>query len=88
LIHHASADVGFMFAAYNLRRLISIIGFSGIKAYLRELTLCFSFIYKYLRHFKLEFNLQKSLVGIFNTIFNTALNQIYLTQIYFTNGGF
>jgi len=34
----ASADVGFMFIAYNLRRLINILGKEGIKAYLKVLS--------------------------------------------------
>jgi len=38
----ASADVGFMFTAYNLRRLINIIDKSLLKKYLQELALFFS----------------------------------------------
>ena len=35
-IKRAEADVGFMFTAYNLRRLINIIGISELQSYLKE----------------------------------------------------
>jgi transposase len=38
----ASADVGFMFIAYNLRRLMNIIGKNLLRKYLQELALSFS----------------------------------------------
>jgi hypothetical protein len=37
----ASADIGFMFTAYNLRRLINIIGFNAFCNYLNIFALCF-----------------------------------------------
>ena len=40
----ASADVGFMFIAYNLRRLINILGKSKFQKFLKELDLLFSTI--------------------------------------------
>jgi len=40
----ASADVGFMFTAYNLRRLMNIIDKNLLRKYLQELALCFSII--------------------------------------------
>ena len=53
-IEHASADAGFMFVAYNLRRLMNIIDASTFTEFLRELILIFfrklifvkSFIFK------------------------------------------
>ena len=36
-IEHASADVGLMFSAYNIRRLISIIGLNQLKIHIKEL---------------------------------------------------
>ena len=36
-IEHASADVGLIFSAYNLRRLISIVGLNQLKIHLKEL---------------------------------------------------
>jgi transposase len=41
----ASADVGFMFTAYNLRRLMNIIDKNLLKKYLQKLALCFSIIW-------------------------------------------
>jgi len=38
---HASADVGFMFIAYNLRRIMNILGNDGLKEYLRTLVTTF-----------------------------------------------
>jgi transposase len=40
-INRASADVGFMFIAYNLRRIINILGQDLFREYLRVLTLSF-----------------------------------------------
>jgi hypothetical protein len=41
-IKRASADVGFMFIAYNLRRLINIVDKNLLRKYLQELALSFS----------------------------------------------
>jgi len=35
-MERASADVGFMFTAYNLRRIINIIGQKNLKEYLKR----------------------------------------------------
>jgi hypothetical protein len=40
-IRHASADVGLMFTAYNLRRLMNIIEKNALKKFLRELVSAF-----------------------------------------------
>ena len=40
-IKHASADVGLMFVAYNLRRIINIIGKDRFKKFLAELVSVF-----------------------------------------------
>jgi hypothetical protein len=37
----ASSDVGFMFIAYNLRRIINLLDKDGLKKFLRELVLSF-----------------------------------------------
>jgi hypothetical protein len=44
-IQHASADVGFMFTAYNLRRLMNIIDKNLLKKFLKELVSAFSEIW-------------------------------------------
>jgi hypothetical protein len=41
-IKRASADVGLMFTAFNLRRLINIIDKNGFKEFLKELALLFT----------------------------------------------
>lgn len=40
-ISRASADVGFMFIAYNLRRIINILGAVKLREYLQSLVLVF-----------------------------------------------
>ena len=50
-IHRASADVGLMFVAFNLRRLISIIGFEKLKTGLK--TLFLTFLKAFSRNFQL-----------------------------------
>jgi len=45
----ASADVGFMFTAYNLRRIINIVGAEELKKYLRMLVLSFLQIFGIIR---------------------------------------
>ena len=54
----ASADVGFMFIAYNLRRIINILGQDALKKYFKVLCssvlLFFNFIKHKISHFKLS----------------------------------
>ena len=63
-INRASADAGFMFVAYNLRRLINIIGFEAFRSYLKPLFSCFLTILKaissILRHFLSPWHLSES----------------------------
>ena len=42
---HAAADVGLIFIAYNLRRIMNIIGMERLKEYLTSIILCFSTFY-------------------------------------------
>jgi transposase len=48
-IKRASADVGLIFVAYNLRRIMNILGPEKLKAYLKAL---FSVFYSFFAHFK------------------------------------
>jgi hypothetical protein len=50
----ASADVGLMFVAYNIRRIMNILGKDELKKYLKELVLMFS---AQIRHISLQINL-------------------------------
>jgi len=56
-IQRANADVGFMFTAYNLRRIINILGIDVLKTYLETLLLLliakFPLIKHHIIHFKL-----------------------------------
>jgi len=44
----ASADVGLMFTAYNLRRIINILGIENLKKYLKSTVFCLSGIYQHI----------------------------------------
>lgn len=77
----ASADVGLIMIAYNLRRLLNILNQKQLKTYLTRL--CSYFLLK-----KAFFKLKISKIQVFvfsskNTlyIFKNALNRIYLRQI-------
>lgn len=48
-IKHASADVGFIFTAYNLRRIFNILDQNQLKKHLKALYLYFSIL---IRNFK------------------------------------
>ncbi|MCJ7449767.1 MAG: transposase, partial [Bacteroidales bacterium] len=48
-IKRASVDVGFMFIAYNLRRVINILGADKLREYLRALVSVFLSIIRYFR---------------------------------------
>lgn len=55
-IKHASADVGFIFTAYNLRRIFNLIDINVLKQYLKTLYLLFSTIKSFLKAFLAYFN--------------------------------
>lgn len=79
-INRASADVGFIMTAYNIRRIINIVGLKTLKEYLRTLI---SFIFENMMLLKLNLSKISTLV---NHIINLALffyiilNQLYLNQ--------
>lgn len=80
-IKHASADVGFMFTALNLRRLLNIIDKNMFKKFLRELVFLFVGKRSYSKDiiFKIRASvLTKSFVMPFC---NPLLNRIYLRYI-------
>jgi transposase len=55
-IKRASADVGLMFVAYNLRRLMNIIGQDGLKKFFKELAFIFITIMATLKLYKPKLN--------------------------------
>ncbi|MCJ7757165.1 MAG: IS1182 family transposase [Gillisia sp.] len=76
----ASADVGFMFIAYNLRRIMNIVGINAIKKYLEVLVLLISRIYCTIR---LKISLLKAikyLHKILTSHFEGCLNRFKFDQ--------
>jgi len=74
----ASADVGFMFIAYNIRRIMNIVGKNALKKYLEVLILSISGIYRPIR-FKLN---QFKAINFFNKILTTFFERL-LNQFIF-----
>ncbi|MFW6327362.1 MAG: transposase [Bacteroidota bacterium] len=72
-IERASADVGFMMTAYNLKRLINILG----KEFLMG---CFSFIYAFFISFRGFFRHEFSLPGFDSLDFPCQLRLSYLIK--------
>jgi transposase len=69
----ASADVGLMFIAYNLRRIINIIGKNVLKQYLGALALLFSWILTAAKRFALKMR-DKIFTADFATCFPRPLS--------------
>jgi transposase len=87
-IHRASADVGFMMVAYNLRRLINIIGALRFKEYLESIRFT---ILLYINVLKVkwanlrQFNFWIKKKGV---IYEVSLNRLILRQNFIMTGGF
>lgn len=79
---HASADVGLIMVAYNLRRLFNIIDKKQLKQYLDIVFSYFSAKYETYRFILSLFKLKIFYTKIWSFIFNNSLNRIYLNQIY------
>ena len=60
----ASADVGYIFTAYNLRRIFNILGHDKLKKYLKGLIFDF---FAYLNNFKAIYAFIISYIKIINT---------------------
>jgi len=87
-LHRASADVGFMMSAYNLRRIINIIGKVRFREYLEGLCNLFSVIFE-------NWRLNRSFLSnyylrtiIIKSISEPALKRLYLDHKFNFNGGF
>jgi len=79
-INRASADVGFMMTAYNLRRIINIVGLKELKKYMKTVI---SFILEKMRLLKPK--LSKITIPVFQIknskpILDLSLKQLYLIQ--------
>ena len=84
----ASADVGFMFIAYNLRRIINIVGKNALKKYLEVLVLLVSGKYRPIR---LKINLLKAikyLYKILTSYFEGCLNRLKFDHNLLSTEGF
>ena len=87
-IKRASADVGFMMTAYNLRRIINILGIDRFKKYLENQLSMFL-----IKTGVLEQELAHMRALLFSernreTYFILPSKRLYLSQILATNGGF
>lgn len=79
-IQRASADVGFMFIAYNLRRIINIVGKSALMAYLAEIARCFCLFFNLTA--SLQYHIMVILPNIrFSPVTSPASNRLYLSYI-------
>lgn len=87
-IKRASSDVGLMFTAYNLRRIINIIGKDRLSKYLILLASAFLLFWSQMNAKKPFFRALVFKGRINDLIFKSSLNRLYLTQLFITNGGF
>ena len=87
-LERASADAGFMMVAYNLRRIINIVGFKELSEYFKSILTCLFPVFG-VRRIKLSllkaFNLQ---IGNWMNPQHPILIRLVLTQKSITFGGF
>ncbi len=84
----AKADVGLMFIAYNLRRIINILGKEVFKEYLRILVFPFLLILGHIRTILSRFQ-ESVFVGIISPLFfKNPANQLIFTRKLINNTGF
>lgn len=84
----ASSDVGLMFIAYNLRRIMNILDQEMLKKYLRMLVLSFVQLFDLIRLQKLKYNEPNFLPILFPISLGTTLNRLKFEQKFEQNGGF
>lgn len=72
----ASADVGLMFIAYNIRRIMNILGKDKLKKYLEVLILLFLSIYRQIRAKLSQFNVSIFFDKIFTDFYVVRLNRL------------
>jgi hypothetical protein len=86
----ASADVGLIFVAYNLRRILNILGQDKLKAYLKALSLIFYSIMAYFKAVSRSsfFNPRKLLLKLTTRISNLLpnFNPVFSLKIAFEGG--
>ncbi len=84
----ASADVGLMFTAYNLRRIINILGKDNLKEYLRILVFCFVFVIGHIRAVLSRFGESFFVRNINLVFFEHPVNRLIFTRKLTINDGF
>jgi transposase len=77
-IKHASADVGLIFSAYNLRRIFNLIDQNLLKQYLKVLAPFFDDLTALFNAFYAKFSFENVKVTFLKKNFNCSLNPIYL----------
>ena len=77
-IKHASADVGLIFTAYNLRRIFNLIDQNLLKQYLKILALYLSALRALFNAFYHSFFEKLNLISFLKKRNNCSLNQLYL----------
>ena len=87
-INRASADVGFIMTAYNIRRIINIVGLKTLKEYL-ETVLAFVFEKTGpLKSFLSHLNMLVQQIKMMLPILNISVKQLYLIQKLTLQNGF
>ena len=79
-LHRASADVGFMMTAYNLKRLINIIGISGFKKYLEDILNLLFIFFERIGFSRSLLRIYFASIIICEAISEPALKRLYLTH--------
>jgi len=77
-IKHASADVGLIFSAYNLRRIFNLIDHNLLKEYLKRLALYLGLLTAFFNAFYALFYFENVKVTFLKKNFNCSFNPIYL----------
>ena len=77
-IKHASADVGLIFSAYNLRRIFNLIDQNLLKQYLKVLVQRFAVLTALFSAFYTIFYFENEKMAFIKKNFNCSLNPIYL----------
>ncbi|NRA11971.1 MAG: IS1182 family transposase, partial [Crocinitomicaceae bacterium] len=76
-INRASADVGLIFTAYNLRRIFNLIGQNELKEFLKELHLSFSKVATHLKLFYSFFSSHIQIIFFSKTQLNWFKSSIF-----------
>ncbi|MBT9146124.1 MAG: hypothetical protein DDT42_02006 [candidate division WS2 bacterium] len=87
-IQRASSDVGFMLTAYNLRRIITILGIEVFKHYLQGICLLFSTVSDLFKLKISHFKTTHFIIKVFSIHFDYSPYELKFNQNLRLNGGF